>query len=66
MTLLDEVTAQGMRSDASGAGGCNDEGTRLGASGAEGTRSDASGPWDGGRSSQGNIDPDPASSEEGR
>jgi len=76
MTLLDEVTGQGTRSDASGAGGCNEEGTRSDASGPgektarRGTHcsAPAMGQWprEGGSSSGCNIDPDPASSGEGR
>ena len=65
MTLLDEVTGQGTRSDASGAGGCNEEGTRSDASGPGEKTAHLGGPREGGCSSGCNIDPDPASSGEG-
>src|SRR2546423_7345922 len=48
MTLLDEVTGQGTRSDASGAGGCNEEGTRSDASGPGGKTARLGGPREGG------------------
>ena len=61
MTLLDEVTGQGTRSDASGPG---EKTARRGTHCSE----PAMGQWprEGGSSSGCNIDPDPASSGEGR